>query len=253
MKLFDAHLHIFDPRYPLQVNERYLPASFTCVDYLQRMKAHNLCGGAVVSASFQGFDQDYLVNALQTLGPAFVGVTQLPPTVSDQDILNLHNAGVRALRFNMKRGVLQDSANITSIALRANELCGWHAEFYIDASDLDDIYGLLVKLPAICIDHLGLTKTGFQTLLKLVEKGAHVKASGFGRADFDVGEALQQIYSMNPTALMFGTDLPSTRAPRAFHDDDVNLVRDLFSENNIENIFYNNAIGFYKPKSPGMT
>jgi len=249
MKLFDAHLHIIDPRYPLLVNDGYLPASFTCADYLHRMKAYELCGGAVVSASFQGFDQHYLVNALQTLGPAFVGVTQLPSTASDQEILYLNGVGVRAVRFNFRRGGPQDIANIEKMALRIHELCGWHAEFYIDAVELGDVYNLLDKLPAICIDHLGLTKTGFKTLLKLVEKGARVKASGFGRADFDVGNALQQIYSVNLSALMFGTDLPSTRAPRAYHDDDVNLVINALGENCLENIFYNNAIVFYKPIS----
>ena len=35
-------------------------------------------GGAVVSGSFQGFDQSYLLDALDQLGPSFVGVTQLP-------------------------------------------------------------------------------------------------------------------------------------------------------------------------------
>ncbi len=36
------------------------------------------------------------VNALNKLGPSFVGVTQLPVTVSDQEIIQLNEAGVRA-------------------------------------------------------------------------------------------------------------------------------------------------------------
>ena len=249
MKIFDSHLHIIDSRFPLQPNDGYLPDVFTCEDYLHRMQAYQLAGGAIVSASFQGFDQNYLLEALRILGSSFVGVTQLPVSVSDEEIINLNKAGVRAIRFNIKRGESLDAGQIEAMALRVHELCGWHTEFYIDAKALDNLFDTLVNLPAISIDHLGLTKTGFGSLLKLVDKGARIKASGFGRVDFDVGNALQQIFSINPASLMFGSDLPSTRAPRVFYDDDVNLIVRELGEDNAENIFYDNAIDFYRAKS----
>ena len=92
-QLFDAHLHIIDPRFPLIANQGYLPAPFTVADYRARTAAYNLIGGAIVSGSFQAFDQSYLRAALAELGPGFVGVTQLPATVRDAEILDLHNAG----------------------------------------------------------------------------------------------------------------------------------------------------------------
>ena len=247
MKIFDSHLHIIDSRFPLQSSDGYFPDVFTCEDYLRRMQDYQLVGGAIVSASFQGFDQNYLLEALRILGPSFVGVTQLPVAVSDEEIISLNKAGVRAIRFNFKRDQSLDVGQMEMMAVRVHELCGWHAEFYVDAAALDNLFGTLVNLPAISIDHLGLTRNGFRTLLKLVDKGARIKASGFGRVDFDVGNALQQIFSINPTSLMFGSDLPSTRAPRVFHDDDVNLIVETLGESSVENIFYNNAIEFYKP------
>jgi predicted TIM-barrel fold metal-dependent hydrolase len=104
-QLFDAHLHIVDPRFPLIANQGYLPAPFTIADYRARTAAYNLVGGAVVTRSFQAFDQSYLRAALTELGPGFVGVTQLSAEVSDAEIRDLHAAGVRAVRFNLKRGV----------------------------------------------------------------------------------------------------------------------------------------------------
>lgn len=246
MKLFDAHLHIIDPRFALQSNNGYLPDPFTAADYQARMQKYDLCGGAVVSASFQGYDQDYLLDALQILGPSFVGVTQLPETVTNEEIVRLNSAGVRAVRFNLKRGGSHNLSDLEAMALRVYELCGWHAEFYLQAAHLEELYNTLIKLPAISIDHLGLTKTGFESLLKLVDKGAKVKASGFGRVDFNVDKALKQIYSINPQALMFATDLPSTRAQRAYSHDDFNLVSKAFSNDVAQNIFYNNAVAFYK-------
>ena len=69
-------------------------------------------------------------------------------------------------------------------------------------------------LPRVVIDHLGRTRAGLPALLELVDGGAFVKASGFGRVDHDVPAALRAIAAVNPAALVFGTDLPSTRAPR---------------------------------------
>jgi predicted TIM-barrel fold metal-dependent hydrolase len=78
-RVFDGHLHIIDPRFPLVPNRGYLPEPFTVEDYLDRTSTLDLVGGAVVSGSFQGFDQSYLLDALDRLGPSFVGVTSCPP------------------------------------------------------------------------------------------------------------------------------------------------------------------------------
>lgn len=103
----------------------------------------------------------------------------------------------------------------------------------------------MAKLPAVSIDHLGLSKDGFPTLLSLVEKGVRVKATGFGRIDFDAAEAIRSIYSINPEALMFGTDLPSTRAKIPFQHSDVALVYQALQEDQAENVLYKNALNWY--------
>ena len=75
------------------------------------------------------------------------------------------------------------------------------------------------------VDHLGLSKEGLPNLLELVENGVRVKATGFGRIDFDPIYAMKEIYAINPDALMFGTDLPSTRAKRPFEFSDIDLIK----------------------------
>lgn len=248
-QLFDSHFHIIDERFPLVPNNGYLPNSFTCTDYLSRLEAYSLCGGAVVSGSFQAFDQGYLIEALGNLGPSFVGVTQLPGSVSDDEILRLNESGVRAVRFNLKRGGSEDVRHLSSMASRIHEVAGWHVELYVDSSDLPDLYETLVKLPSVSIDHLGLSKSHFKTLVRLAEKGVHVKATGFGRVDFPVKQALSDLYLANPGSLMFGTDLPSTRAPRAYADDDFILVIEALGREGARDVFSKNAIDFYRPGS----
>src|SRR6266508_4048807 len=228
-----------------------MPDAFTSKDYLERLKAVDLFGGAVVSGSFQAFDQSYLFHALKVLGPSFVGVTQVPQTVSDQDLQELNGAGVRAVRFNVKRGGSEEIHHLENFARRVHRLVGWHTELYVDSTDLADLFETLVSLPAVSIDHLGLSKAGFPTLLNLAEKGVRVKATGFGRVDLDVLSAPTDIYVANPRSLMFGTDLPSTRAPRPYQDDDYTRVLETLGEEKTANVFYKNAIEFYRPKPGG--
>jgi predicted TIM-barrel fold metal-dependent hydrolase len=246
-KVFDSHFHIIDNRFPLVPNQGYLPDNFSAKDYLNRTKHYDLAGGAIVSGSFQAFDQSYLIGALSELGPRFVGVTQLPASVSDEELIELSETGVRAIRFNLKRGGSEGIEQLEKFGMRVHEIVGWHVELYVDSKDLAELYDILITLPAVSIDHLGLSKSGFPTLLKLVEEGVHVKATGFGRVDFDVKEALKEICSINPDALMFGTDLPSTRAPRPYSDSDLLVVCDALGEEMAKKVLYENAVTFYQP------
>jgi len=245
-RLFDAHFHIIDPRFPLVPNHGYLPDRYTTRDYLERTKDYRLCGGALVSGSFQAFDQDYLVNALARLGAAFVGVTQLPVTVSDEDLAELDLAGVRGLRFNLRRGGSEHVRHLEAMALRVHERVGWHVELYVDSSELAGLKSLLRELPAVAIDHLGLSRAGFDDLLELAAAGVRVKATGFGRVDFDVRAALQDLYAANPSCLMFGTDLPSMRAARPYSDADFRLVVDTLGDVGARRVLHDNAVEFYR-------
>lgn len=246
MKLFDAHLHIIDPRFPLQHNDGFVPAPFTCADYRARMTGYELVGGAVVAGSFQGFDQRYLVSALEALGSGFVGVTQLPRSVADDTLADLHNCGVRALRFNIKRGGSESVGQLRDMALRVHTMFGWHVELYIDARELKPLVDTILSLPRVSIDHLGLSRDGFTTVLQLAEKGVGIKATGFSRGDLDVRGALRDLYTANPACLMFGSDLPSTRAPRPFSDADHALVLDTLGDSAAQAVFYENAMAFYR-------
>ena len=248
--LFDAHFHIIDPRFPLVPNRGYLPERYTTSDYLERMEDYDLRGGAVVSGSFQAFDQDYIVDALSRLGPAFVGVTQCPASVSDTELRELDRSGVRAVRFNLKRGGSEDVSELDRVARRVHEMLGWHVELYVDSTELNELVPTLLRLPAVCIDHLGLSRLGFPALLQLVETGVRVKASGFGRVDFDVRQALRDLDMANPDSLMFGTDLPSTRAARPYSDRDFALVVETLGEDTARQVLFENARDFYRARKP---
>lgn len=246
--IFDAHCHIIDPRFPLKANNGYLPQPFRVTNYQALTAPLGVIGGAVVSGSFQGFDQGYLLEALRRLGSGFVGVTQVPANITNAELDTLNGFGVRAVRFNLKRGGSEQLDQLESLARRVFEQVGWHTELYVDSRELPEIETRLLQLPKVSIDHLGLSSEGLPSVLRLAEGGVHIKASGFGRVDFPVAAALKAIFAANPHALMFGTDLPSTRAPRPFRSGDIDLIKETLGERDAQMALWENASVFYRAR-----
>ena len=245
--IFDTHFHIIDPRFPVMENQGFLPPVFSAADYRARTAGLDIEAGTVIAGSFQGTQTEYMYDALAKLGPTFVGVIQVPATVSDEEILKLNAAGVRAVRFNLYRGGSAGIEDLDRLARRVHDVADWHAELYVDASTLTDVMGTVANLPRLSIDHLGMTQAGLPNLLALAERGAKVKATGFGRSEVDVSAALRDLARANPDCLMFGTDLPSQRARRPFLPSDMDLIHDTLGETLARKAFWDNAVAFYRP------
>ena len=247
-RLFDSHCHIIDHRFPIVANQGYTPPHFPLEDYLAQAKPLGVVAGAVVSGSFQANDQTYLMDILPKLGPAWVGVTQIPNDYPDAEIVKLGKLGVRAVRFNVFRGRIDSVDDIVALATRAHSVAGWHSEIYADAAALAPHVDKLSKLPQLCIDHLGMTEAGVPVLLDLVAAGCKVKATGFGRVKIDVPKTLEAIARKNPNALVFGTDIPSTRAARPFEAADIDLVERVLGRELAQKAFWDNPLALYRVK-----
>ncbi len=245
-RLFDSHCHIIDHRFPVIANQGYTPPHFPLESYLAAARPLGVRGGAVVSGSFQGFDQSYLIEALAKLGKGWVGVAQIPPDTPDSEIGRLAGHGVRALRFNMLRGRIDGVDDVVALASRCHSVAGWHAEIYADAATLQPHVARLAKLPQIVLDHLGMAEAGLPIVLDLVSAGAKVKATGFGRVRLDVEAALRRIAERDPDALVFGTDLPSTRAERPFTPSDIDLVETAIGRELAHKAFWDNPLALYR-------
>lgn len=248
-KIFDSHCHIIDHRFPIVANQGYTPPNFPLEDYLAKTKPLGVVAGAVVSGSFQANDQTYLMDVLPKLGPAWAGVTQIPNDYPDAEIAKLGKLGVRAVRFNVFRGRIDSVDDIVALATRVHQVAGWHSEIYCDAAALQPHVAKLSKLPQLCIDHLGMTQAGVPVLLDLVAAGCKVKATGFGRVKLDVPKTLEQIAAKSPNALVFGTDIPSTRAERPFMPSDIELVEKTLGPELAQKAFWDNPLALYKTKA----
>ena len=245
-RLFDSHCHVIDHRFPIVANQGYVPPDFPLEAYLAQAEPLGVVAGAVVSGSFQANDQTYLTDLLPRLGAGWAGVTQIPNDYPDAKIAKLGVLGVRAVRFNMFRGRIDSVDDIAALAMRCHSVAGWHAEIYADAAALVPHVGKLSSLPQLCIDHLGMTEAGLPTLLDLVAAGCKVKATGFGRVQLDVPKALERIARANPDALVFGTDIPSTRAKRPFTPADIDLVEQVLGPDLAHKAFWDNPRALYR-------
>lgn len=245
MPLFDAHFHIIDPKYPLFENNGYLPSHFTLENYRETTQNLDIVGGAIVSGSFQKFDQEYLIDSLQELGQNYFGVANIPVEMTKEELDNLNKSNIVAVRFNLKRGGSERIEHMVNLSNRLYEEYNWHTELYVDSKDLPELAPVLGQIPKFSIDHLGLSKNGIPSLYHWAEKGVKIKVTGFGRIDFDPIPVMRKIHSIDPTALMFGTDLPSTRAKIPFSVRDIQLIKENFTAAEQENIFYKNAMDWY--------
>ena len=244
-EFFDSHFHIIDKKYPLSSNQGYTPDEFSVLDYVTKLKEYRLVGGVVVSGSFQGHDQSYFTSALSQLGERYFGITQLRPCVSDNEIISLHKMGIRGLRFNLNRLGREQMDYMLSMASRVYELCQWHVELYLCENSEPELISRIKALPKVAIDHMSGSKENLEKILRLHHPNLCIKASGFGRVNFNIKQALSAVYSYNPSALMFGSDLPSTRAKRQYEDSDLNIIIDTLGPKAAKQIFMDNAIAFY--------
>lgn len=249
MKIFDSHFHIINPKFPLVENNGYLPPDFTVENYQEKIKNHDIAGGAIVSGSFQNFDQEYLLDSLKSFGKNYFGVANIPIGMRKSELERLNQSNVRAVRFNLKRGGSESLENLVELSNRVCDKYGWNTELYVDSKNLKELKTTLEQIPNFSIDHLGLSKTGLSDLYYWVEKGVKIKATGFGRLDFNPIEVMKRIHSINPNSLMFGTDLPSTRAKTPFTFEHLEMIKDNFSESEQKRILYKNAISWYGKNS----
>lgn len=253
-KVFDSHFHIIDPAFPLVVNQGFTPDFYTVEQYRAELAGMGIeaVGGAVVSGSFQGYDQSYFADALGKLGNTFVGVTQLDPAATDEEIRALDAQGIRSIRFNLFRGLSATLEEIGQQAKRVFDLVGWKTELYLDASKMEqDFIDMVLRLPAVSIDHFGMRVCKTDLLRRFVSAGIPLRITGFGRIDYTREQAhdlIATLFAENPESLLFGTDLPSTRVTKRFGVDDVELIVDAVGESHTQQVLYDNGARWYLGK-----
>ncbi|MBI3155062.1 MAG: amidohydrolase family protein [Burkholderiales bacterium] len=155
----DAHCHVFGPgaEFPYAPERKYTPCDASKGELFALRDQLGFARNVIVQATCHGADNRALVDACIASGGRARGVATVRRSVSDDELRALHAAGVRGVRFNFVRRLVDFTPKdeLAEIAARIAVL-GWHVVVYFEAQDLPGLWDFFTTLPTIVVvDHMG--------------------------------------------------------------------------------------------------
>jgi predicted TIM-barrel fold metal-dependent hydrolase len=222
----DSHFHVYGPPniFPFTDKRRYTPPAAPVEHYLQVADLLGLQRGVMVQPNVHGFDTAITKDAVEKSSGRLFGMIRADPKLSPEQYRELHQAGVRGIRFNIAHhlGDSFDEEQFFRTVAKVEPL-GWPIDLHLDADQLEARGEMIrkVQLPVI-IDHMarvraerGLDHPHCRTLLDIAGLShVYVKLSGANRI-IARGATYQQVLPIAkalvaraPDRMIWGTDWP---------------------------------------------
>src|SRR6267154_3421760 len=242
----DAHCHVFGPaaQFPFAPERRYTPCDASCQQLFALRERLGLARNVVVQATCHGADNRALVDALLRSEGRARGVATVRLDVTPRELAQLHRAGVRGVRFNFVRRLVDFTPRdeLMQIAQKVAPL-GWHVVVYFEAHDLPELQDFFTALPAtVVVDHMGRPDVGqpvdgpeFERFVRLMHEHANIwsKVScperlsvsgppaldGERHAYRDVVPFARRLVETFPERVLWGTDWPHPNLTSHMPDD----------------------------------
>ena len=236
----DAHCHVFGPadRFPYHPKRKYTPCDapkeklFELRDYL------GFSRNIIVQASCHGSDNAALVDALEASGDLARGVSVLSSDVTDHELSQLNNAGVRGVRFNFVKRLVDSTPRQVFIDLADRvKAFDWHIVVYFESPDLLELRPFiesLAKDQVVVVDHMGRPDVSlgpesaeFGAFMSLLDENTNIwtKVSCPERLtqqppDYsDVVPFAKTLVEAFPNRVLWGTDWPHPNMKSHTPDD----------------------------------
>ncbi len=235
----DAHCHVFGPeaRFPFAPERKYTPCD-AGKEELWALRDHlGFTRNVIVQATCHGADNRALVDALAHAGDRARGVATVRRDVSVEELERLDAAGVRGVRFNFVKRLVDrlPHEDLTEVAAKIAPL-GWHVVIYFEAEELPEIQELVTALPTVVVvDHMGrpdvrrpVDGEGFQRFARLLEEHGNFwtkvscpeRLSVRGPPDYaDVAPFARHLVERFPDRVLWGTDWPHPNMKSHMPDD----------------------------------
>ena len=242
----DAHCHVFGPgaRFPYAPERKYTPCDASKEQLFALRDRLGFARNVVVQATCHGADNRALVDALRHSGGRARGVATVRRAVTDAELADLHQAGVRGTRFNFVKRLVDFTPKdeLLEIAQRVAPL-GWHVVVYFEAVDLPELRDFFTALPTIVVvDHMGrpdvtgpVDGPAFRSFLQLMQEHPNiwskvscperVSVSGPPALDGernpyrDVVPFARRVVETFPDRVLWGTDWPHPNLRDHMPDD----------------------------------
>ncbi len=241
----DAHCHVFGPgaEFPFAPERKYTPCDAS-KDQLFALRDHlGLTRTVIVQATCHGADNRAMLDAVHASGGRARGIATVRPDITDAELRRLDEAGVRGVRFNFLKRLVDTSPkdDLVTIAAKIAPL-GWHIVIYFEAADLAELEDFFASLPTpLVVDHMGRPDVGrpvdgpeFTRFLRFTERGdVWVKVScperlsvsgppaldGERDAYTDVVPFARRVIEEFPDRVLWGTDWPHPNLTGHMPDD----------------------------------
>ena len=242
----DSHCHVFGPgaEFPFAPERKYTPCDASA-DQLFALRDHlGFSRNVIVQATCHGADNSAMLDAVARADGRARGVATVKPTVSEAELAELHKAGVRGVRFNFVKRLVDrvPTENLHTIVEKIAPL-GWHVVIYFESADLPELYDFFSSIPTdVVVDHMGrpdVTKDPngpeFDLFVRFMRENPNVwtKVScperlsvtgpaaldGEQHAYTDVVPFARRIVEEFPTRVLWGTDWPHPNLKNHMPDD----------------------------------
>jgi len=198
----------------------------------------------VVQATCHGSDNQAMVDALENSQGKARGIATIKRSISDQELQGLHRSGVRGVRFNFVKRLVDFTPKdeLMEIAARIAPL-GWHIVIYFEAVDLPELWDFFTALPTtVVVDHMGRPDVSkpvdgpeFQLFVKLMREYPNIWSkvtcperlsvtgkpalNGEQHAYDDVVPFAKYLVEHFPDRVIWGTDWPHPNLKNHMPDD----------------------------------
>ena len=234
----DAHVHVFGPQdqFPFSPKAKYHPEDAT-PEMLFALRDHlGFSRNVIVQASCHGTNNAATLNGIAKSGGRARGVAVVDPDITDDDLVVLHAGGIRGVRFNFLKRLVDDAPKdkFLAVAQRIAKL-GWHVVVYFEADLLVELTPFLEAIPTIVVvDHLGRPDIAqgpagadIIAFKRLLDDHPNIwtKVSGAERLSVsgppydDFVSVIRPVVERYPDRVLWGTDWPHPNMEHRIPDD----------------------------------
>jgi 2-pyrone-4,6-dicarboxylate lactonase len=242
----DAHCHVFGPGdvFPYAPERKYTPCDAGKAQLFALRDHLGFARNVIVQATCHGADNRAMADACRSSNGKARGVATVKRSVTDAELQDLHAAGVRGVRFNFVKRLVDFTPKdeLMEIAGRIKDL-GWHVVIYFEAQDLPELWDFFTALPTtVVVDHMGRPNVAkpvdgaeFNLFLKFMREHDNVwskvscperlsvtgpKALDGERAAYrDVVPFARRVIETFPDRVLWGTDWPHPNLKDHMPDD----------------------------------
>ena len=242
----DAHCHVFGPGsdFPYAPERKYTPCD-AGKERLFALRDHlGLSRNVIVQATCHGADNRAMLDAVRASNGLARGIATIRPDVTEAELAEMHAAGVRGVRFNFVKRLVDPKPDAYYHDILAKiEPLGWHIVIYFEAADLAERWDFFTALPTIVVvDHMGrpdvskpVDGDAFGLFLRFMERdniwskvSCPERLSRLGPPGYsDVIPFARTVIERFPNRVLWGTDWPHPNLNMVGHMPDDGALVDL--------------------------